>query len=608
MDTLVSLIFKVQYTPGNRVEKKIVNISQEDFSKGSLDNTIIEFKEQNKVSVEVKSYYDEVYIEIEEADSDEFLKVKNSQIATITQGEESSIVYVPGYYSLNIKKERDTCSGLFKISPSSLSLNGIDNIRNILEDVSRGLAHNLFMEKLGGDSSFENSNILSMNIFQYIMSNEDILTSSISSIVKQPIEDIKKTYKEQRYAKRNDIKSQKWLITKGLKKNDNLLKPEIFLEKHSFLTYETAENKWLKKTLFDINDILTKVENDFEHINGFLENKIEQIELNIAKLNSKYNIVKKDYTIADANKKELKCRIYVQDEERIARKKSFYVMKKRLQEIKRFKSMINHYEFETWINVIEMHNGTTNFSNKILKNRYYSQVYFFYEKLKSFYENQDSNLKENSISFPYKRTSLLFEIYVVVLVIQILREEGFVWERGWLAEGDYTSFVEGLPKETIMIFKRGDKYCELAYDTEILDEDYNSDLSEFMNNGVKHRRPDIRLGLFDETTKRLLSAIIIDAKCCKKKYLVSDTGNTKVINTMKSYNLFGYFYSNEGEVELKKDAIDRVIIVYPKQGKEISYKGPYGFDFIGIEPNENKSLETGYAELKNSIRENLLEK
>ncbi|MFR2989930.1 MAG: hypothetical protein ACLTMR_14080, partial [Faecalibacillus sp.] len=103
-------------------------------------------------------------------------------------------------------------------------------------------------------------------------------------------------------------------------------------------------------------------------------------------------------------------------------------IKEYIDNISKIKNSLSFYLNESWLLNIESDLNYT-VSSKIIKNKYYNEVYEIYKNLSGC--NKDG---QNKISFPHKKTSKLFEIYNFLLIKDIFEDIGFIWTGGWLKE------------------------------------------------------------------------------------------------------------------------------------------------------------------------------
>lgn len=124
------------------------------------------------------------------------------------------------------------------------------NIREYLEKIVRGLSYNIYAERNGHiNSKCNHHDAFLFEMYKYIESNWYDFTSSVEFISKNPILDIYKEYNKKSYTKNPDSKSQRWLCKRGQTYNFIFYKINNYYEKHSKVTYNTFENKVVKKIL-----------------------------------------------------------------------------------------------------------------------------------------------------------------------------------------------------------------------------------------------------------------------------------------------------------------------------------------------------------------------
>lgn len=602
------LIFYVSYFVNKKQEtfKKYLYI--DDSTDINLGDEVVVFNEYNKISINFESDDENAVLEIDSSISDYPLQLKPSdEIITLCEGGEySDYMLTPGYYGIGITVASKTYKGLYHINPQSISNNGLINLRRYLETIMSGLSQNLYIQRMNGQKNIygdEESSIYKM----YFHINNSILNviNSIENIIKNPLTDINKEYREQYCTKRQDIKSQRWLCTKGLNKNKNIYMPDIVFEKYSRLTNNIYENRYIKKIIKKILDRIIFVENEYSKIYLNSINTVKDKTDIYEQKEVDFNILNSDKVVSKEHKydkrEELK---YLKNDIDKLKEHTLFI-NGILSNLKKFKAIFLHYINETWLNDIVCYDKEQKVSQKIFKDNRYYQIYNFYYNLLDI-DKKDTTRKKPY--FPSKKTSKLFEYYSVILVINILRESEFNWESGWLADSVNEELFSGeIVTNTPMIFKKDNLRFEITYEKEVeLNLTViNNNISDFIRMNSRHYKPDILIALFDENTGDLLKSMIIEVKCRMSKYLQSKNGPSGAIEQARNYYNLGYYDKNkEGRDKARRSIIDEVIIIYPKQSKSIRYEYcDMILPFIQVEANDNSDVTThyGYEELKNEL-------
>lgn len=584
----------------------------DDNTKEQLGDEVATFNEYHKIVAEFESTDSNAILEIDSSISETPLQIKpGSPCILISSAKDQDSMLTPGYYGFQVVTSTKLYEGLFLIKPTSVSWNGLINIRNYLEKVMNGLSHNLYIQKMAGQKNIYGDNDYSINkLYFYINNNIDTVSANIENIIKNPMTDIKKDYREQHYSTCSSMKSQKWLCTKGINKNKNIYAPDTTYEKHAELNRDVLENQWIKKILTKTIEIICSAENKYQIILNDILRKTKEKDKAYTNKYQDYQIIKYNLNISKEHKyilcKELE---YLQHEINKLKANCSFV-EDIVNNLKKIKSLLLHFLYETWFNEITDDIKKPKVSYKLLKDKRYYSLYDFYFNILSI-ENNDT--LQRKPYFPSKKTSQLFEYYVLAAVIQILVDENFIWESGWLAENKSEEIYNGeIPTNKPMIFIK-DKYrCELWYEKKIETSTVVSskNINDFVRMNARHYKPDLLLSIFDNTTDTLLISLVIEVKCRYSKNLHSNYGPTSVIEQARDYFSFGYYSKNApGINKTRRAVIDEVIIVYPKQNQIIETNYPdITLSFIQMEALdiEDISKHYGYDKLKQKI-DNCLE-
>lgn len=542
MDTQTKLIFTIYvYGTTNEVVNTIVTEKIIDLTRypdGNLGDKLIHFGEYEAVTVTLESADESAELIVETFEED-IKSVKNGETVNLTSRIDEEGLLVPGFYMILLKTKDINFNGYYRINPSSLSWQGLENIKLYLEKLVKGLTYNLNSERIisKGDIINFGDKYEKLNNFSYIL----------NSIINNPIEDMKKEYIRTSVTKHMNSKVQYLINKKGASDYNGIVKENF--SSVSKLSVDNLENKWLKKILMQYLIYLKNIENEL---------KVYSSNIYINEINYIVNL----------------------------------------------RGVISYQLRCSWLSNIKLYKNITKPSLRMLKDRRYYKLYEIYNKItnKGLWGNEQ---KEEVYSF--KKTSKLFEYYIFMLIINIIKDFGYEWKSGWLADQKGENLNTDLQSGTILRFESKSNIIEIAYDEEIKEIDLKNPASGFVPLNTRHKRPDVRIALFDKNYY-FKNAIIVEVKCRKQKYLFNSEGETDIMKQLKDYKALGYYELKDGNGEVIWNAINNVIITYPKQFNEREkYSHPiYKFSFIDIEPSENEEDILGYDELKREIQNLLL--
>lgn len=538
MDTQTKLIFTIYvYGTTNEVVNTIVTEKIIDLTKypdGNLGDKLIHFGEYEAVTVTLESADESAELIVETFEED-IKSVKNGETVNLTSRIDEEGLLVPGFYMILLKTKDINFNGYYRINPSSLSWQGLENIKIYLEKLVKGLTYNLNSERI-----ISKGNIINLGDKYEKLNNFSCI---LNSIINNPIEDMKKEYIRTSVTKHMNSKVQYLINKKGASDYNGIVKENF--SSISKLSVDNLENKWLKKILMQYLIYLKNIENEL---------KLYSSNIYINEINYIVNL----------------------------------------------RGVISYHLRCSWLSDIKLYKNITKPSLRMLKDRRYYKLYEIYNKIsnKGLCENEQ---KEEVYSF--KKTSKLFEYYIFMLIINIIKDFGYEWKSGWLADQKGENLNTDLQSGTILRFESKSNIIEIAYDEEIKEIDFKNPASGFVPLNTRHKRPDVRIALFDKNYY-FKNAIIVEVKCRKQKYLFNSEGETEIMKQLKDYKALGYYELKDGNGEVIWNAINNVIITYPKQFNEREkYSHPiYKFSFIDIEPSENEEDILGYDELKREMQ------
>lgn len=607
------MLTKIVFDVYNKSNIKIFSEGVQIISRDTKEIDVVQCAEYCRIDISLYSDDDNAYLKVYSIDDirgAEDIIIPNNQKKTICNFENHKNKLVPGYYCYKLYLSDREINGIYFIKPSSVSWEGLINLREFLNSYLSGLAMNIYMYRK--TNKFKKNTSLPPNIYiryLYIQKNAEMLINNIKQIVNNPLTDLKKKYKESYYATNFDNKSQKWLVTKGILKNTNIYVPELVYSKHAMVDIDIPENRWVKKIIKSIIYFIFNIENKIQIQIKQKENNIEEKKKRVDELKKQFEFLKQSINAGEGRKYEIKTDIRYTIEDIKVVEKKHKLLHMKLLKIRKLKALLISFNKETWLEQICQEEQMVEPTIKLFKDYRYFMLYNFYRDIENL-DMMESKFKD--IRFSYKDTPTLFEYYAVLLVIEILRDIGFDWIKGWLADSMFVvTHSVTLPTEEPFIFLSENKNIriELYYEKEIRpdSEVMNANMSDFIRGSLRHYKPDILLATFDNSTNELLTSMIIEVKCYKSRYLVMEEKNipSRVIEQVRDYSRIEYYDIKKQRKNRANEAIDKVVVVYPRQNFPEEY--PYDdrdIKFIQIEANDKEVYKHyGYNELRNEIEE-----
>lgn len=619
MDTLINITLKVSYL--NKEYSEInKTIKLNEYESIYIDKCLFEFKEYAQAEITFNSSNPTTTLIIESHydggtkssfentaynyDEEDLLKtLKPGESLLLSPGGDSDDMLVPGEYSVKISVNNLCYEGFFYVIPQSANWDSIVNMRNYLESIVRGLSYNIYLDRkcsrAGKDATEQ-----TIERYKYLEGIYEKFLSHIKYVVNNPISDIEKLYKLQSYSKNPDSKSQRWQNKKGIRYNLNALMPTNFYEKHTRLTYNTKENRMLKRMLEYIQNLIIEAENEYiKVLNSLSINK----NALATKLEEEKKLYKKTLKMINTTRENrgIKKNIDILNKDIKDYESNEQTIKNYIEKLNKLKNRLNYYINETWIRDLDYKFISTDTSSKIFKNLHYNEIYNIYNKLRS------SNTEGNTdITFPKKKTSKLFEIYIFLLTKNVFENLGFDWVDGWIKSEKYEDLFNGdLNQGEYIVLKKLDYKIIIRYDvylntpSEIVDNiQGDKDISDIIvSDKNSHRKPDILVSLYKDN--EFLASEVIEVKYRRKAYIYNSKVNTNVCKQLISYTLFKPYDIKTKKVDSMRSAVYRVICIFPKQDDigKFQHKN-FPISFIPIMPSiDNNQRPYGYEYLKGEI-------
>lgn len=228
----------------------------------------------------------------------------------------------------------------------------------------------------------------------------------------------------------------------------------------------------------------------------------------------------------------------------------------------------------------------------ILMNSKYGKVYRLYRKLIDYKNYYQPN---------FKTTDLLYEYFVLLVVLDIIQKLGFNLE-----ESDYKKLLSNklndeIPSGMGAIFTKGNLRLEVWYEKELY-----SLYQEALKNGsgfythASNKLPDIRIDFYKDN--KYIKSYIIEVKYRRFGYLWSDIENNETMIQVKNYKTTIQYISKD--LERPIFPIEKVIIIYPGQlDMDVLVEKEFGnYLFLQLKPKDASTI-IGYDELTKILKQ-----
>lgn len=590
MDTQIKIILR-KYKFGTNYYDDITILNSQFNENIDLGEKLFSFKEYDKVDLLFSSNNKEIYIKVESFTSETLSIIESDEILSLSPGGDRDEMLVPGSYEISIVHKNIEIKGLYLIEPNSINYQSLLKMRETIDNICKGLSLNLYYERSGIEYIPNNMSGLDVLAFSYLETNYKEILSAISSISNNPIEDVVKTYSLVENSRRADNKSIRW-------KNKHCNASNVrtpFKEKTIVLSLNNYENRLIKliteRLFYSISRIEEKI---FSHI-YFLIEKHDDIISKVNVLNNERNKLEGLYNVR-RRINEIKRDIDILNIDIESYKSKIDKLKISLSNIKTCKNNIAAFLNKDWVREVASARKIKP-TQKFLKRIDYSFLYKIYLEIL-----EKSNLNTSSKTFPSKKTSLLYEMYSVIMVKNIFEEFGFEWIDGWIKSvSDSLTFNGELSSGEEIILTKGEYKIKISYDKLLR---RTSELRKTSESGIvasnsERRKPDILISLYKKN--KFIKSMIIEVKYRKASYLYNNNGETDVIHQLKEYRNLDYFDGINRRVSDIRP-IQKVIVVYPGNKESRYIEDIYGFSFLTLLPNDDHN-PIGYSLLKEEVED-----
>ncbi|QHW35479.1 DUF2357 domain-containing protein (plasmid) [Paenibacillus rhizovicinus] len=568
------------------------------------DATFVSVDEYDSIKIEFESNNmdDCLYIDHFSDDIEKVLRPGDSE--TVIRLNDTNNMPAPGHYSMRVEGPSGVWESLYLVEPRHLEWEYIHSMRKYLEDKVSGVTYDLIRRRSGMWGPEIGHGVVWFNMYRSIMEKFGNIRRHTELIIASPPEDVEKTYNLHSTSRNPDSKSIRWLQSRGLKRNAIIHQPSVFYEKRSVLTLDILENRWLLWFLRflerQINDILMRFEmyqsskNDEVLASSAVLQEL-QIELD------SFSTLK--YQNAFKNRNHgLNGRIL---EEKKKRDRLLHEASKfdaNVLELKRMKGWLSRTIHDSWLSQVGEANGRTIPSLRLRKDQRFNALHRIYVQLK---ENLKRDMSAKKITYPHLGTAKLMEVYTVCLISDILQEQGWLWESGWVAgfNTEIPTFSELKSGDELRFHLANGYRLQLIYDGRVqrfASEEHIGFVATSQND-----RPDVLLALYDSKSV-FIKAMIIEVKHRNYVYLIHPQAKKESTDVNEQLKAYAHFTYIPPEKEIKRDAIDRVVCVYPKQDRGSAYEERYRkmIRLIQILPSDAEDKKAvGYELLSEQINE-----
>lgn len=563
------------------VVEKLSSVDKLEINNISDGENIFFFNEFE--NVKLRNETAEIIIECEQPNEEEYLTINPGEEIILNDYDYSRLekdnnIFFPERYTICFISGDKTKRCFFNVKSNALG-DKISDIRKIINDFYPGLELDL-LNSIRGKNYIDAKTKIFTPLYEKIIRNEKMLQFELNNIIEIPIRDIKKNIaysKKEGKLSRNKIKYD---IRKNIANND--CRKSVIEKK--LLSLDNYSNIVLKNSMRKIIKVCNELDFYFCKNIQYLEqniikknNELERVKDKQGKTNSKRH-GKKYIDNVTSEYYDLVNTVEINQEE-----KNLFLERQRV--INKVRNNIINNINESWIyNIKDDYVATDSLAAR--KNIHYKKIIDFANEINAQYDNKYSN----EGVYSYKKTSELYELYILILIIKILIKEKYEF----LMKDTYDFNL--LFENEEFIFSRDTIMVRIIYNKVVKRTD-DFPIDELANQNSNSNKPDIVLMIYHDNV--LVNCIIIEVKCRKKRNIYSRDGDTPVFTQLKDYTNFWYFTKDK---VLKKNAIDKVYAIYPDDEPSKTFYNANQICFLSLEAVYDYEKSKGFANLYEELK------
>lgn len=556
------------------------------------DPILFEILESDNVFVTF-SFPDPVRIQIENYDDGNMYDVTSDNRFQLSTGREDFGCYFTGYFSVKISNAGSLDNYLFFVKPKNLQYENVKQIRNYVNDFYSGLSLDIQKKKQGDPSELISAHNPTANEnIQFVISNiPKVLTYSHQYVESRPTETIKKDIVSGANRKIGQ-KSIQWLAKKGMTENENIYDPGKLLVRKTQFNINTPQNGFFRSELLFWNNELGKMVNTISNYVSRFTVAIDDTNAKIATVQKEIDSIKSNARISESVKKS-KNGILKDEKANLDNLYSYLSMyKETLIEVKNYKADLEYLLFNSWVKQVSFQ-STSKINLHDSRLKLMSRIHSEYIDIKI--RNRRTNNTEGFV-FAEKSTPKLFETYVFILLVNMLRENGYEVVN---VNEENESLLYKFSNPSEVYLKKGDITCRIGYDTRLkkISESFKKDAFATIP-GMRHDRPDFIISYHDSEGK-ILDSKVVEVKWRGLNNFYDENGETDVVIALYQYQ--GIVYHRVINNKNDRGVISKVIVIYPDYDERIVEIQQNEIVAIGLYPMQNVSDSVGYNNILNEI-------
>ena len=533
----------------------------------------------------------EYEIEIEDASTGDLNEVIPGKEFDFNYWSEQNSFF-PGYFDLYVTDKNNNRRNryYFAVHPKHTNISNILYLRSYVNDYYDGLSLDLekkrrmkvvFDENSQSSSDFSSYNYL-LTIFPTIINYMNIYTK------RRPEQLIKKETVSPKFTKIS-AKSIRWLSQKGYKKNRDLNRPEVILGDRTSFTVNNEQNRIFRSYVIFWDNELKSIINNLSDYEKRISDNIVSLQEQLTSDKNDYNVVSKIKTISSKAKKQLAGKIKDNEEKIKSSELMLEEYSRRIKNVLHYKTFTENIRYNSWIKLID---SEENYDYKKLTNKELLLIKEYKDRYIGIKRRVSYGKVDKIDYFSEKGSPKLFETYLYVLIINILKNHGFDIDEDLLPIGDLMYTLSSQSK--VILSNTEGESCEIMYDKPLSNAQEEFAESDFCSINSTHNRPDFIIA-FKDSEGAITKTIVVDAKWRKLDNIYNEHGDTEVMINLKDYLNLGYYDVESNDIN--RGIVTRVLAVYPDDDEQIQNTLGNLISYCGIKICKEIETTKNYAYL-----------
>lgn len=433
--------------------------------------------------------------------------------------------WIPGNYRVEVQWGSDVYYTVLRVQPKDMDDRQLAVMREELERYVVGLTLDIIRRNQGIGQS-ELATMLPPRFYQYQLLSEKFSTiqAVLQDIIRKPKHEVRRKHHVVTAAKnmRRDERSYRWAHSaRGHARNQGATehRARFAYAPYSRLHYDLPENRWVKKIVASLVDLIDDIVGSIERFSAEHEQASSAFEAELKR------------QLADIENVRAGLRM-----------------------------VLTHPIFQEVATV----RGPLPHTPAMQKDGRYRTLYQFWWNLQS-----HSQVRvDASFEYQWKRTDLLWEYWTLVRTIEALEELGFEPVSGWIFDKDWQFpqriLIPVIPEGTRVVLSRGDERIVMSYEERLPHrKDEAEERGFFLHVEGPHNWPDVRLDYFRGGVYKY--SVVVEAKYRPARNIWSDDKAeqpwlwTNIMQQLRSYRI---------AISLVEDpmrrAVKEVITIYPR--------------------------------------------